>query len=56
LSITAGIAGRLLSERTPCPWTGAEKVDGRAVEAVAVEAVGAAVIVEALTDKVPEPT
>lgn len=31
-------------------------MDGRAVEAVAVEAMGAAVIMEALTDEVPEPT
>jgi hypothetical protein len=58
LSITPGIAGRLLSDRTPCPWTGVENVDGRAVEAVAAVPVGAAVIVEAaaVVDVDPEPT
>jgi hypothetical protein len=58
LSITPGIAGRLLSDKTPCPWTGAENVDGRAVEAVAAVPVGAAVIVEAaaVVDVDPEPT
>jgi len=43
----------------PCPWTGAEKVDGRAVEAVAGAEVGAAVMVatdEALTDEAPRLT
>ena len=40
----------------PCPWTGAEKVDGRAVGAVPEAAVGAAVIVdvEALADEPPK--
>jgi hypothetical protein len=51
------MAGRLSSVRTPWPWTGAEKVDGSAVEAAAAEVVGAAVIVEAWTDDVvPAPT
>jgi hypothetical protein len=57
LSITAGIAGRLSSVSLPCPWTGAEKVDGRPVGAVDGAVVGAAVmveIVEALTDDAPK--
>ena len=42
----------------PCPWTGAEKVDGRAVGAVPEAAVGAAVMVdvEALADEAPKLT
>jgi hypothetical protein len=31
LSMTAGMAGRLLSESAPWPWTGAEMVDGKPV-------------------------
>lgn len=41
----------------PCPWTGAEKVDGRAVRAADGAVVGAAVMVEmvdALTDEAPK--
>jgi hypothetical protein len=47
--MTAGMAGKLLRERAPEPWTGAENVDGkRAVGYVVDIVVGAAVIMVSL--------